>query len=250
MASVRRGNFQDDSSSSEAEDTYHEEDEEDAKEKDEEEDDGIDNLPVLNAIIKKGKIDSAVRNNQDFEKDDAERIAIRQELSALSFEELQKLKEKLGSKKFNQTLRGKKKNPEQEVDYKRVNKNRPREMSSKSRRIEPKVAVQVAKVFRSDPRFDGLCGEFNEKKFNRNYEFVSEMKVEEVEKLKEELKEETNPRRIDKIKYLIQRMENQIRSEKKRKEDEAKQHEERQVQIEAMNEGKFPHFATQGNFNL
>ena len=32
------------------------------------------------------------------------------------------------------------------------------------------------------------------------------MKVEEVEKLKEELKEETNPRRIDKIKYLIQRM--------------------------------------------
>ena len=167
MASVRRGNFQDDSSSSEAEDTYHEEDEEDAKEKDEEEDDGIDNLPVLNAIIKKGKIDSAVRNNQDFEKDDAERIAIRQELSALSFEELQKLKEKLGSKKFNQTLRGKKKNPEQEVDYKRVNKNRPREMSSKSRRIEPKVAVQVAKVFRSDPRFDGLCGEFNEKVCDR-----------------------------------------------------------------------------------
>ena len=55
---------------------------------------------------------------------------------------------------------------------------------------------------------------------------------------------------ILRLKHIIYQQENQIRSEKKRKEDEAKQHEERQVQIEAMNEGKFPHFATQGNFNL
>ena len=43
-------------------------------------------------------------------------------------------------------------------------------------------------------------------KFYRNYEFVNKMKEDEVKKLKEELKEETNPRRVEKIKYLIQRM--------------------------------------------
>lgn len=32
------------------------------------------------------------------------------------------------------------------------------------------------------------------------------MKEDEVKKLKEELQEETQPRRIEKIKYLIQRM--------------------------------------------
>lgn len=43
-------------------------------------------------------------------------------------------------------------------------------------------------------------------KFHRNYEFVHKMKEKEVEKLKEELQEETNPRKVEKIKYLIQRM--------------------------------------------
>lgn len=94
------------------------------------------------------------------------------------------------------------------------------------------------------------------------------MKEQEVRKLKEELQEETNPRRIEKIKYLIQRMvcffvgnlgfhfqviltillnqENQIRSEKKRKEEEEKLEEERQATIEALKEGKSPYFATKG----
>ena len=43
-------------------------------------------------------------------------------------------------------------------------------------------------------------------KFYKHYDFVNKMKEDEVEKLKEELKEETNPRRAEKIKYLIQRM--------------------------------------------
>nr|SVE83922.1 EOG090X0E8U [Daphnia pulex] len=176
--------------------------------------------------------------------EEAEKLAIREELSALTFEELQKLKEKIGSKKFNQTLIGVKKKPQVRTDFKRANPNRPREISSKSRRIEPKVAIQVPKVFRSDPRFDNLCGEFHEKKFYKNYDFVNKMKEDEVKKLKEELREETNPRRTEKIKYLIQRMENQIRSEKMRKLEEEKQEEEKQITIDALKEGKSPYFAT------
>ena len=122
------------------------------------------NLPVLRQIVSKGKISVDDASGQS---EEAERKAIQEELSALSFEELQKLKEKLGSKKFNQTLRGKAETrgePEKkEQNFKRANKNRPREMSSKCRKLESKVAIQVPKVFKNDPRFDSLCGEFHEK---------------------------------------------------------------------------------------
>nr|SVE77269.1 EOG090X0E8U [Daphnia lumholtzi]SVE77883.1 EOG090X0E8U [Daphnia lumholtzi]SVE78513.1 EOG090X0E8U [Daphnia lumholtzi]SVE79142.1 EOG090X0E8U [Daphnia lumholtzi] len=204
-------------------------------------------LPVLRAIVNKGK---AVSNNQqqffqhNEKNEDADKLAIREELSALTFEELQKLKEKIGSKKFNQTLTGVKKKAQMKTDFKRANPNRPREISSKSRKIETKVAVQVPKVFRSDPRFDNLCGEFRERSFYRNYDFVNKMKEDEVKKLKEELREETLPKRIEKIKYLIQRMENQIRAVKKRKLEEEKQEEEKRITIEALKEGKSPYFAT------
>ena len=91
-------------------------------------------------------------------------------------------------------------------------------------------------------------------------------------KLKDELKEETIPRKIDKIKYLIQRMvskgsleglilvwyilkdviffshqENQLREEKKRKVEEEKKKEEKQLTIDALNQGKMPYFATKCN---
>nr|CAG4650509.1 EOG090X0E8U [Sida crystallina] len=226
-------------------------DEEESEESDQSESSIVANLPVLQSIMTKGKIATPALQQND---EEAEREAIKQELSTLSFEELQNLKQKLGSKKFNQTLTGKKnksnKDVEEEDDeekeskYKRANKNRPREMSSKSRKIEAKVAIQVPKVFHNDPRFDALCGEFHERKFHKNYEFVYKMKVKEVTKLKEELKEETNPKRVEKIKYLIQRMENQIRAEQKRKEEEEKQFEERQLQIDAMNQGISPYFAS------
>ena len=49
---------------------------------------------------------------------------------------------------------------------------------------------------------------FSFQKFNRNYEFVSKIKEEELTKLKEDIKEETNPRQIEKMTYLIQRMVN------------------------------------------
>lgn len=107
--------------------------------------------------------------------------------------------------------------------------------------------------------------------FHKNYDFVNKMKENEVKKLKEELQEETQPKRIEKIKYLIQRMvifreriiiwlyailhfinckpqENQIRAEKTRKLEEEKQEEEKRITIEALREGKSPYFATKGNY--
>ena len=140
--------------------------EDDVEETEEEEDGSSDvseeKFPVLSSIVNRGKVavDPTAPKNED-----SERLAIRQELSNLSFEELQKLKEKIGSKKFNKTLlAGTSKKPEPAVrEFKRANPNRPREMSSKCRKVEVKQAIQVPKVFKSDPRFDNLCGEFHEK---------------------------------------------------------------------------------------
>lgn len=55
-------------------------------------------------------------------------------------------------------------------------------------------------------RFCLSCFIWFNQSFYRNYDFVNKMKEDEVKKLKEELQEETQPRRIEKIKYLIQRM--------------------------------------------
>lgn len=57
--------------------------------------------------------------------------AIRSQLSILSFEELQKLKEKVGAKVYKEALFGTKEKKNERKVFKRQNKNRPREMSAK-----------------------------------------------------------------------------------------------------------------------
>lgn len=165
----KKARFEEEANNSDEYSEDEEQDEEDEAEDEAEEDsDGSsgsdvpeEKFPVLSSIVNRGK----VVVDQDAPKtEDAERQAIRQELSNLSFEELQKLKEKIGSKKFNKTLNGNNKKTEPAVrDFKRANPNRPREMSSKSRKVEVRQVFQVPKVFKNDPRFDSLCGEFHEK---------------------------------------------------------------------------------------
>ncbi|XP_034249381.1 ribosomal RNA processing protein 36 homolog [Thrips palmi] len=172
--------------------------------------------------------------------DEEERTKIRDELSTMSFEELQKLKEKLGTKVYNEAMFGKR-----EVHrnrFKRENKNRPREMSSKKPVPVLQQVLPVTKKPPRDPRFDSLCGEFNEKAFKAAYGFISEYKRSELKQLKEELKTTTDPTRKSQIKYLVQRMENQFREIERQKKKQAREEEEKTAQIEAMKEGKTPYF--------
>lgn len=59
-----------------------------------------------------------------------ERNSIREKISTLSFEDLLKMKEELGSKVYNETVFGKNES-QRKGQVKRANKNRPREISSK-----------------------------------------------------------------------------------------------------------------------
>ncbi|XP_063221930.1 ribosomal RNA processing protein 36 homolog [Bacillus rossius redtenbacheri] len=172
--------------------------------------------------------------------DESKRIEIRKELSHMSFEELLQLKEELGSKVYNEAMFGTA--TRKNVDYKRENKNRPREVSSKLPVPPLKEVFSIKKIQARDPRFDSLCGTFNEKSFKSSYSFLNEVKQKELKDLREELKTTKDQNRIETIKYLIQRLENQEREEKRNKMKEQKVVEERKTQITMLKQGKKPNF--------
>lgn len=178
---------------------------------------------------------------------------IRGELSSMSFENLIKLKEKLGAKVYNETMFGTTDRAKRTVqkDFKRENKNRPREMSSK-RPVpllgnEKSKTKEIANAVR-DPRFDPNCGEFNATKFKENFSFVADIKAKELTELKSQLKESKDPKEIKKLKYLIQRMQNQNLEEKKRKEREHLLDEEKQEIKRAKTEMKMPVYSSASKF--
>lgn len=155
----------------------------------------------------------------------------------MSFKELMKLKEKLGTKIYNETVFGRKSKRKRE--FKRENKNRPREISAKKpiSRFNPTIAVK--KFVSRDPRFDSLCGTYDEKAFKHSYAFLNEYRANDLKTLQKELKEAADPKMIKKIKYLIQRLENQLREAKKQKEKEEKKQQEKKELIESIKrEGK------------
>lgn len=158
----------------------------------------------------------------------------------MTFEELIKLKQKLGAKVYNSTVLGiEHKNKIKE--FKRENKNRPREMSFK-KPISVRKKNKQESTGRRDPRFDEKCGEFSRSEFKKRYSFVEDMRVSELKKLKESLKRTDDPEERSKIKMLIQRMENQVKEASKRKSREEEQKTEiREIQ-KAKDEGKTPIF--------
>lgn len=174
----------------------------------------------------------------------------------MSFENLIKLKEKLGAKVYNAAVLGtvdRAKRPAAKKDFKRENKNRPREMSSK--RPVPLLGNDKSKAKElttavRDPRFDPNCGEFNAAKFKENFGFVADIKANELTELRSQLKESKDPKQIKKLKYLIQRMQNQNLEEKKRKEREHLLDEEKQDIKRAKVEMKMPHYSSTSNYKL
>nr|CAG4644329.1 EOG090X0E8U [Lepidurus arcticus] len=180
---------------------------------------------------------------------DDERTEIRKELSTLSFEELQKLKQRIGCKKYQEAMHGKQNDVQEE--FFRANKNRPREASSKAKlRPNQPLANTVKPRAPRDPRFDPLCGEYKERSFRNRYDFINEMRMKELGQLQKELREEENPKRKEKVKYLIQRLKNQVREQKKHHEEEQKREEAKQATIEALKAGKKPFFSKKSNLQI
>jgi len=162
----------------------------------------------------------------------------RSKLSKMSIEEIQRLKNKIGLKLFNQKMSGKTSTQHNQADFKRENKNRPREMSSKKQvsRFREVIVTSKLESEKRDPRFDPNCGEFDDKLFKDNYKFVNEYKSGDLQFLKKQLQDEEDPERRKSIKYLIQRTENQLRQiehDKAKDEERKAEREERREQLKA-----------------
>lgn len=166
----------------------------------------------------------------------------------MNFEDLQKLKERLGAKVYKETLFGKRKEVKRE--FKRENKNRPREMSAKKPASILREVTKIKKVTARDPRFDSLCGTFDEKAFKRSYGFISKLRENDVNSLRKELDQATDPKTIKKIKYLTQRLENQLREEKRLKEKEEKKWQEKKELLASIKRGEKPVFKKKCKSNL
>jgi len=176
---------------------------------------------------------------------DSDRAAIREEISKMSIEEVLALKEKIGTKLFDKSM-GLDRPKSFKDKYKRENKNRPRMEPIAKRPVKRLKDVVGTKAEHKrdvrDPRFDPMCGDYDEKIFKDSYKFVDDIKSKEITELKKQLKDEEDPEEIERLNYLIQRMENQAREKKKvAKEKEAK-NEERKQNRELAKEGKAPVF--------
>merc|ERR1711862_1067934 len=99
------------------------------------------------------------------------------------------------------------------------------------------------KAQKRDPRFDSLCGEFDAKVFKDSYKFVDTIKAKELKELKEQLKQDDlDEETKTKIKYLIQRSENQAREKVKLEKRKEVEKEEKKRNRELAKEGKRPQF--------
>ncbi|GLV40223.1 uncharacterized protein CBL_03629 [Carabus blaptoides fortunei] len=173
-----------------------------------------------------------------------DRETIRANLSQMSFEELQKMKEKFGAKVYNETVHGttSKKRRLEQTEYKRANKNRPREMSAKRPVRIVNEMTTVKRHIPRDPRFDPLCGTFDKSDFKKSYKFIDDIKQNERKTLRDELKNTDDPAKQRKIKYLIQRLDNQLREKERREKVEERDNKEKKIIKDKLRKGEKPEY--------
>ncbi|CAK8679636.1 unnamed protein product [Clavelina lepadiformis] len=145
--------------------------------------------------------------------------------SNMTLEQMIQLQEQVGLKKFKaikastgmNTQENNKNEPKS--GFKRKNKNRPQEISSKIRANKLQKVVPTKQSNARDPRFDNLCGsEFQEEIFNKSFSFLNNIREREMQTLRKQLHKSCDESQKTKIKYLLNRMKQQDEARKSREE--------------------------------
>ncbi|XP_001627681.2 ribosomal RNA processing protein 36 homolog isoform X1 [Nematostella vectensis] len=177
--------------------------------------------------------------------DEGEVEHLKDELSQIPFCELQDLKDKIGSKKYNLAIHGIMEERTQgipDLETKKKKNKGPQELSSKQRVPKLRKVVQVKKKMGRDPRFDDLSGKFNEDLFRKSYSFVNDIRVEEKKSVEKELKKTKNAEKRKNLHDLLKVMNQQERS---RKSAEAKRESKKKIketERELVQKGKKPFY--------
>lgn len=156
---------------------------------------------------------SKASGDDDFELEDKPEGEISNDLASMSFEELHALKEKIGFKMYKEAVFGVDRKKSKQ-NFRRDNKNRPREQSAKHQVPVYREVFQVKKKVRQDPRFSSRAGDFDERVFGETYSFLQDIKAKEREELAEMIRNEKDPSRQKTLRGLLQKMQNQEASER------------------------------------
>uniref|UniRef100_A0A3Q3SPY6 rRNA biogenesis protein RRP36 n=1 Tax=Mastacembelus armatus TaxID=205130 RepID=A0A3Q3SPY6_9TELE len=175
---------------------------------------------------------------------------IKKELSTMSFEDVMKLQSKVGTKVYNEVAYGS--NMKQESSRKRrLNKNRPMEISAKKPAPFLRQVVPIRKPISRDPRFDDLSGEYKPEIFEKTYKFISDIKHREKEVVQKKLKRtKYNKKKMEKLQVLLKRMENQERARTSREQQRERELQFKRQQRERANQGARPFFLKKSRLTL
>ncbi|KAK2182555.1 hypothetical protein NP493_348g00000 [Ridgeia piscesae] len=165
------------------------------------------------------------------------------ELADMPFDDVQKLKEKIGLKAFNEAMYGRGLTDRRgRRVFKRANRHRPMETSSKIRVSQFREVIPVKKQVRRDPRFDDLSGEFNETIYKHTYSFLGDVREREKQTLVKEMRKVKDADRKKEIKALLRRMTEQDNQEKQKDRKRERTLERKKKERELVKEGKKPYF--------
>ncbi|TRY84893.1 hypothetical protein DNTS_010866 [Danionella cerebrum] len=166
----------------------------------------------------------------------------RKELSTMSFEEIIKLKNKVGTKAYNNLAYGSTTQKKRDESMSRLHKYRPQEISSKKHVPFLRQVVPVKKKISRDPRFDDLSGTYKPEIFNKTYKFINDLREKEVQMVKTKLKKSGSNAKKDELKALLRRMENQQRARQREDQEREKELEFKRKQREMVGQGHKPFF--------
>ncbi|XP_041044083.1 ribosomal RNA processing protein 36 homolog [Carcharodon carcharias] len=173
--------------------------------------------------------------------DDQATHSMKQELSTLSFEELQELQRKVGLKVYNQVAHGTGTGAKGEKRN-RPNKNRPIEMSTKQPVPYLRKVIPVKKRLVRDPRFDDLSGEYKPDIYDNTYSFLNDVRNKEKQVILKKLKKAKNQNLREKLESLLQRMTQQDEAQNKRQQQRERLKEFKQKQRERVQQGHKPYY--------
>uniref|UniRef100_H3BX33 rRNA biogenesis protein RRP36 n=1 Tax=Tetraodon nigroviridis TaxID=99883 RepID=H3BX33_TETNG len=168
---------------------------------------------------------------------------IKKELSNMSFEDILKLQNKVGTRVFNEVAYGSEQpeGSQRKTRTKRLNKNRPAEVSTRRPAPFLRQVVPVRTATFRDPRFDDLSGQYKREIFEKTYKFIEDIKHREKEMVQKQLRKTKNQRHEGRQNRAFTQ-ENQERAKKSRDQQRERELQFRKQQRERAEQGARPFF--------
>jgi ribosomal RNA-processing protein 36 len=153
----------------------------------------------------------------------------RDKVAKVSLRDMLEIQERLGTKNFTKALQNEKEDEDDEqpidetkksitinkkLSNERVSKSEPIEISSKR---QPRKLDRVPVHLRGkrkivDPRFNEQFGEYDAKEFRQSYNFITDMRRQELKELRKQLKTCEDPMEKTKLKTVINRLKSQVKN--------------------------------------